>query len=253
MELNKYVHSYSSGNAFKDNVSAWLLKYVFKHRFPTYPAFGRGLSAEFGCYATLKKLNKFKDTSKIDDLVKWYFKKRVGKPSPTMIEKYEKELDNAVEITKQFVKALQERQLTKVTHYQRKIVVEGAKYGLKYPIIMYTDFGFENVTIDTKAKTKLMPCSLSEIRQQALYSTLSGEKCEILTATPKKFRFDEILPNDVEQGFEECIQVFKTIESFLAVCKDAEQAIKITPLNTDGWMFDHYTRRKAKEIWRNEK
>ena len=31
---------------------------------------------------------------------------------------------------------------------------------------MYTDFGFDNVIIDTKAKTKLMPCSKGEIRQQ---------------------------------------------------------------------------------------
>ena len=44
--------------------------------------------------------------------------------------------------------------------------------------------------------------------------------------------------------------MFKTIESFLEVCKDEKQAIKITPLNTDGWMFDHYTRMKAKEIWK---
>ena len=108
MELNKYVHSYSSGNAFKDNVSAWLLKYIFKHRFPTYPAFGRGLSAEFGCYATLRKLNQLKDISKIDDLVRWYFKKRVAM---AQTDKYLMEVENAVAITKQFVKALQERQL----------------------------------------------------------------------------------------------------------------------------------------------
>ena len=72
----------------------------------------------------------------------------------------------------------------------------------------------------------------------------------MLTATPKKYSFDEILPNDVEQGCEECIDLFKTIENFLAVCKDQKQAISITPLNTDGWMFDHYTRVKARELWK---
>ena len=116
---------------------------------------------------------------------------------------------------------------------------------------MYTDFGFDNCIVDTKAKTKLMPISKSEIRQQSLYSKLSGEKCVVLTATPKKYRFDDILPNDVEQGFEECIDLFKTIENFLAVCKDQKQAISITPLNTDGWMFDHYTRMKARELWKS--
>ena len=64
-------------------------------------------------------------------------------------------------------------------------------------------------------------------------------------------RNDEVLPNDVEQGFEECLSLFKTIENFLDVCKDKHDAIKITPLNTDGWMFDDYTRKKAKEIWSN--
>ena len=248
MDLERYTHSYSSANSFMDNKSAWILRYILKHSTPTYPAFGRGLSAEFGAYATLKRMSQFKDTKSIDKLIKWYFGKRVTLPKT---DKYYQEVDNAIAIAKQFVTALQEKQLTRIKHYQRKLVVEGKKYGLKYDIIMYTDFGFDNVIIDTKAKTKLMPCSKGEIRQQALYSKLSGEKCVILTATPKKFRFDEVLPNDVEQGFEECLSLFKTIENFLDVCKDKHDAIKITPLNTDGWMFDDYTRKKAKEIWSN--
>ena len=247
MEIDKYVHSYSSASSFMDNKSGWILKYLLKHRFPTYPAFGRGLSAEFGAYVKLKRMSQFKETKDFDKLINWYFGKRVLLPKS---DKYYAEIQNAIEISKQFVSVLQERQLTRVQHYQRKIVVEGKKYGLKYPIIMYTDFGFDNCIVDTKAKVKLMPISKSEIRQQSLYSKLSGEKCVVLTATPKKYRFDEILPNDVEQGFEECIDLFKTIENFLAVCKDQKQAISITPLNTDGWMFDHYTRVKARELWK---
>jgi hypothetical protein len=247
MNLDKYTHSYSSANSFMDNKSAWILRYILKHTTPTYPAFGRGLSAEFGAYVILKRMSQFKETKNIEDLIKWYFGKRVTLPKT---DKYFEEVNNAIAIAKQFVKALQEKQLTRIKHYQRKIVVEGKKYGLKYDIIMYTDFGFDNVIVDTKAKTKLMQCSRGEIRQQALYSKLSGEKTVILTATPKKFRFDEILPNDVEQGFEECLSLFKTIENFLEVCKDKHDAINITPLNTDGWMFDDYTRKKAKEIWR---
>ena len=62
MEIDKYVHSYSSASSFMDNKSGWILKYLLKHRFPTYPAFGRGLSAEFGAYVKLKRMSQFKET-----------------------------------------------------------------------------------------------------------------------------------------------------------------------------------------------
>ena len=68
MNLERYTHSYSSANSFMDNKSAWILRYILKHSSPTYPAFGRGLSAEFGAYATLKRMSQFKDTKSIDEI-----------------------------------------------------------------------------------------------------------------------------------------------------------------------------------------
>ena len=80
MEIDKYVHSYSSASSFMDNKSGWILKYLLKHRFPTYPAFGRGLSAEFGAYVKLKRMSQFKETKDFDKLINWYFGKRVLLP-----------------------------------------------------------------------------------------------------------------------------------------------------------------------------
>ena len=80
MDLERYTHSYSSANSFMDNKSAWILRYILKHSTPTYPAFGRGLSAEFGAYVTLKRMSQFKETKNIDALIKWYFGKRVLLP-----------------------------------------------------------------------------------------------------------------------------------------------------------------------------
>ena len=55
------------------------IKIYSKTSSPTYPAFGRGLSAEFGAYATLKRMSQFKERSQgyIEDLIEWYFGRRV--------------------------------------------------------------------------------------------------------------------------------------------------------------------------------
>ena len=245
MEIDKFIHSHSSANQFMANKSAWLYKYAFKGKFPTWGAMARGLTSEIGAYYILDRSTKFKERDS-EKFMRRYFKKKSFIPNQT-------EEDNSIKIAENFVKGLQERQLTKVKSYQDKFIIEPEeakkKYGLKYGILGYTDFTFDNVIVDTKAKARLDPIRAGEIRQQALYSKMMGKKCAILTATPKKYRFDDILPVDVEQGFEESIMLFKTIEKFMELIPTKEDAVKITPLNTDDWYFDDASRKVAKEIW----
>ena len=55
---------------------------------------------------------------------------------------------------KQFKKALQDRQLTQIEDYQGKRFVEGKEYGLEYPIVSYTDFGFKDLIVDDSFRSE---------------------------------------------------------------------------------------------------
>ena len=238
-----YCHSFSGGQKFMINQSAWLYQYGFKHRQPTNGAMQRGLTSEFITYYVMKRENQFKEHKPIEDITDWHFKRNLFAYDVD-------EVQNSIAISKQFKKALQERQLTKINHYQKKIVVDGKDYGLEYPIVAYTDFGFDDRIVDTKATLKC-PTNpkTSHIRQQCLYSKLYDTPTSILYATPKKYNFVDIMQGEVEQGFQECNNTFKNIENYLKVCDTLEKAVMITPLNTDDYYFNNNMKQEARKQW----
>jgi len=237
-----YCHSFSGGQKFMINPSAWLYQYGFKHRQPTNPAMQRGKTSEFVTYYVMKRQSEFKEHKSIEEITEWHFKKN--------IHAYNKEeCLNSIEIAKNFQQALQERQLTRIEKYQEKVVVDGSKYGLNYPIVAYTDFTFPDLIVDTKATLRMNPAKRSHIRQQCLYSKLYNKPTAILYATPKKYKFEDIQQGEVEDGFQECISTFKNIENYLKVCDTIEKAVMITPLNTDDYYFDYNMKQEAKKQW----
>jgi hypothetical protein len=238
-----YCHSFSGGQKFMINQSAWLYQYGFKHSQPTNPAMQRGKTSEFVTYYIMKRQSEFKEHKPIEQIAEWHFKKNIHAYN-------EEECFNSIEIAKNFHQALQERQLTRIEKYQEKVVVDGSKYGLNYPIVAYTDFTFPNLIVDTKATLRLGSAKRSHIRQQCLYSKLYEKPTSILYATPKKYKFEDVLPGEVEDGFQECISTFKNIENYLKVCDTIEKAVMITPLNTDDYYFDYNMKQEAKKEWR---
>ena len=237
-----YCHSFSGGQKFMINPSAWLYQYGFKHRQPTNPAMQRGKTSEFVAYYIMKRQSEFKEHKSIEEIAEWHFKKNIH--AYTKEECY-----NSIEIAKNFQQALQERQLTRIEKYQEKVVVDGSKYGLNYPIVAYTDFTFPDLIVDTKATLRMNPAKRSHIRQQCLYSKLYNKPTAILYATPKKYKFEDILQGEVEDGFQECISTFRNIENYLKVCDTIEKAVMITPLNTDDYYFDYNMKQEAKKQW----
>jgi len=239
----EYCHSFSGGQKFMINPSAWLFQYGFKHRQPTNPAMQRGKTSEFVTYYIMKREKEFKKHRSIEDITDWHFKQNIFA--------YDKdEVLNSIEISKQFKYALQERQLTNIEKYQEKIVVDGKKYGLEYPIVCYTDFTYPNLIVDTKATLKCPSVAKkSNIRQQCLYSKLYDKPTSILYATPKRYKYFDILPGEVDEGFQECINTFKNIENYLKVCDTLDKAVMITPLNTDDYYFDNNMKQEAKKQW----
>ena len=70
-----YCHSFSGGQKFMINQSAWLYQYGFKQRQPTNGAMQRGLTSEFITYYIVKRENQFKEHKTIESITDWHFKR----------------------------------------------------------------------------------------------------------------------------------------------------------------------------------
>jgi len=125
--------------------------------------------------------------------------------------------------------------------------------GLKYPVRAFTDFEFLNIIVDAKS-TMRMPSypKPDHLRQQALYSKLYGKPTALLYATPKKTMFYELNESDIENGYKEIFNHFKSLENYIIKCdNNLEEAIKITPLNTDPnpFAWDINVKQEAEKVW----
>jgi len=243
-----FKHSFSSVSKFRKNPSEWLCHYALGLRSPSSPAMTRGSLAEFGAYYKIKRGMQQKDGKDFAKLIRHRFKKM----------KYlnaEQECDNAIVISKKFEEILYERQLRDIISYQKEKVE--SIVGLKYPVRLFTDFEYDNIIVDLKSTLRLPNApKVDHIRQQALYSTLHKKKIALLYATPKKSLWYELSDDDVKYGYEETINDFKSLENYIKMCNNnLEEAIKITPLNTDPNPFewDYNIKQEAKKIWQNIK
>ena len=239
-----FKHSFSSVSKFRKNPSEWLCHYALGLKSPSNAAMTRGSLAEFGTYYKIKKGMQQKDDKGFAKLIEHRFKKL----------KYlnaEKEIVNAIEIAKKFEEILYERQLRNIVSYQKESITELPD--LKYPIRTFTDFEFDDIIVDTKSTLRLPTAPKADhIRQQALYSIIHLKKIALLYATPKKSLYYELTGDDVKEGFIEVKNDFKSLENYIKMCNNnLEEAIKITPLNTDPNPFewDYNIKQEAKKIW----
>jgi hypothetical protein len=212
--INKdFKHSFSSINKFKHNPSEWLVHYGLGLRVSSSPAMVRGNLAEFGAYYKIKKGMQQKDDKYFEKLIIHKFKKN-------KFFSDDSEIFNAINIAKKFEEKLYERQLRNIVSYQKE-KVEKIK-GLKYPV--------------------------------RLYSKVHNKSIALLYATPKKTLWYDLTEEDVQKGYDELLSDFKSLENYIDMCKNnLENAIKITPLNTDPSPFywDKNIQQAATKIWRN--
>jgi hypothetical protein len=249
MDKNKIIkedfkHSYSSVSKFIRNPSEWLCHYALGLRSPSNAAMTRGNLAEFGAYYKIKRGMQQKDGKDFAKLIRHRFKK-------LKFLNAEQECDNAILISKKFEQILYERQLRDIKSYQRQEVKKIE--GLTYPVRMFTDFEFEKIIVDAKSTLRL-PSSpkIDHIRQQGLYSKLYNKPTALMYATPKKSLFYELNDDDVNLGYNESLNHFKSLENYIKRCNNSlEEAIKITPLYTDPnpFAWDINIKQEAEKIW----
>jgi len=123
---------------------------------------------------------------------------------------------------------------------------------LEHPITTVTDFEWENLIIDTKA-TLAVPSQPREdhVRQQSLYSVLLGKPVTLVYASHKKFKVFELTDEMISQNYKTMINSFESLEVFMANVPNTETAMKMVPLNTDGYKWSEEDREYAKENWNN--
>ena len=122
--------------------------------------------------------------------------------------------------------------------------------GLEFPITTMTDFEYENMIVDTKATLAVPTVPRDDhVRQQALYSVLIGKPATLVYASHKKFKVFELSEELIRKNYEVMINSFKSLETFMANVPDKETAIKMIPLNTDGFKWNEEDSERAREIW----
>jgi hypothetical protein len=246
MELIKkeFKHSFSSVSQFARSPCQWICTYGLGLRSPSSPAMTRGNLSEFGAYYKIKRGMQQKDDKAFAKLITHRFKKLKFLDA-------EKEIANAIEIAKQFEKVLYERQLRNIVGYQSQMIKNID--GLKYPVRAFTDFEFDNIIVDAKSTMRMPSYPKSDhLRQQALYSKLYDKPTALLYATPKKTMYYELNNEDIENGYNEIFNHFKSLENYIIKCNNnLEEAIKITPLNTDPnpFAWDINIKQEAEKQW----
>ena len=249
MELKNIIkkefrHSFSSINKFKHNPSEWLVHYGLGLRSSSSPAMVRGNLSEFGAYYKIKRGMAQKSDEHFEKLITHKFNKN------HFFEPY-KEISNAIEIAKKFEDKLYERQLRDIISYQKEKVA--SIQGIKYPVRLFTDFEYDNLIVDLKSTLRLpTKPKIDHLRQQALYSVLHDKPIALLYASPKKTFWYDLTKEDVKEGYTELLRDFKSLENYIDMCNNnIEDAIKITPLNTDPSPFywDNNIKKAAIKVW----
>jgi hypothetical protein len=130
-------------------------------------------------------------------------------------------------------------------------LIEWKPNGLKFPIIGYYDYRWDNhgVIADLKT-TEKMPSSIKipHARQVALYAASDNVDARLIYVTPKK-----IEPYVLENVFAHrnaLLRIAQTVERFLALSDDPQVLVSLVVPDLDSFYWkDPAMRQRAFEIW----
>lgn len=136
--------------------------------------------------------------------------------------------------------------------YQTPVKLEaGVRFGLKYPVTGYIDFGYDAFDIDLKV-TWALPSKpkFSHICQVGTYSQLrDGKPQKLAYVTPKKFAIYDVSREDLDLGWRTTLSTWRRIETMLSIIETPADAVALYPLNLDSFYWSETTKTKALEAW----
>lgn len=236
-------HSPSSLNLFSACPSMFVLERIIGIRQPVGAPAHRGTAVEDGVTAGL--MDPAKPLDECYEVALKKYDKITGLSSDKRREEYRATIPDMVKM------ALEElRPYGVPSHCQQ--FVEWRPDGLKYPIVGYLDYRWENHGIvDDLKTTEKLPSSIKipHARQVALYATMTGDNVDArLTYTTPKKRATYRLEN-VRDHLNALHQIALRCEAFLALSDDPAFFTKIIVPDLESFYWGGPARQLAFEHW----
>lgn len=231
-------HSVARANKFREAPDAFIGSYLMGWRDEANGKMAAGTAVEMALHIALLH---GPDTLKSDAL---------GAFDAEMAGEVTKERDDLPAIAKQAYAALEP--FGKPLTYQAPVKLEpGVRFGLRYGVTGYTDFGYDGFDIDLKV-TWALPSKpkFSHICQVGTYSQLrDGKPQKLCYVTPKKFAIYDVSKEDLDLGWRTTLSTWRRIETMLSIIETPADAVALYPLNLDSFYWSDATKAKALEAW----
>ena len=236
-----YKHSHASGNAYRASPSLFIWKWGLKNWSDEKNARqAMGAAIHYGVQQAL--LEGLEDQDAID-LAKQNF-------DELMLGEVTKERECIDSITLRFMQRL--RPLGRPTSAEEETVVDGAVYGLKYPVKVVTDLRYQELCMELKA-TLRCPSAMGDFQyghglQAAVYTMICGIPFTLLYASTANSFLSVPSDEEIEAGWEEMLASWRRIEALDAVCETPADAMDLIPFAAEQF-WDPGERRQARKAW----
>ena len=222
-------HSPSSLYVFAESPALFVLERMIGYRQPSTAPMQRGIAVEDGITDGLLDPEK-----PIDDCVS------------VALSKFDTisalSVDSRREQYRETIKAMVETGLRELRPYgvpsHTQGFIEWKPEGLRYPIVGYFDYHWEdhNITVDLKTTEKL-PSSIkvAHARQVSLYVTSNNASARVSYVTPKKVATYSV--DEIDAHRRSLYEIAKRCENFLALGDTPEFFKSITVPNLDSFFW----------------
>ena len=236
-------HSPSSLNLFSSSPSMFVLEKIIGVRQPGSAPMYRGVAVEDGVTAGLMDLNK-----PVEDCVAVAHKKYDTITALSGDKRREEYRTTIGDMVKSSLDEL--RPYGVPSHCQQ--FVSWTPDGLKFPIVGYLDYRWEQhgIVVDLKT-TENLPSSIKvpHARQVALYASTVGDNIDarLTYCTPKKRATYQL--ENTREHLSALVQIAKRCEAFLALSEDPKFFTEIIVPDLDSFYWNGPARQLAFEHW----
>lgn len=231
-------HSVSRANKFREAPDAFVGSYLLGFRDETNGKMAAGSAVEKAAWAAL-----LDGSVDFREAARGYF-------DAEMKGEVTKERDDLGALMEQALGAL--KPFGKPLTYQAPIkLAPGERFGLKYGVTGFTDFGYDAFDVDLKV-TWALPSKpkFSHVCQVGTYSKIrDGKPQKLCYVTPKKFAVYDVSPEELDMGWRTTLATWKRIENLLDIIERPSDACALYPLNLDSFYWSDAMKPKAMEAW----
>lgn len=231
-------HSVARANKFREAPDSFVGSYLFGWRDEVTGKMAAGSAVEKAVWAAL-----------LDPTL----------PAAAVAEAaFDAEMKGEVTKERDDLPAICAQALEALTHFGKPLTYQapvklapGERFGLKYGVTGFTDFGYDAFDVDLKV-TWALPSKpkFSHVCQVGTYSKLRGDKPQKLCyVTPKKHAIFELSHEELDMGWRTTLATWKRIETMLSIIETPADACALYPLNLDSFYWSDSMKPKAMEAW----